>query len=302
MAVETRAKAIAVRAQFDAGHILQHYGGAVWIAAQNDLAELFRRAETGLRGHGGVERLPFRRRGAADLSSRNLRILRPDRRLHVTGRNLQIRHLIGVDPDAHRIGRAQHLGVANAAQTADRVLQRRSHEVARVILIMDAVIGVDRHHHQEGRCRFGDPQALLLHFLGKQRRRLRQLVLHLHLRDVGVGPLLESQGDRQHTRRIAARRKIAEIVDALELLLNDLGRRAFQRSRVRAGIGRADRHGGRRNFRELRDGKLAERQKSCEHEGDGQDPCKDGPLDKIARHDLTVPRPIPALSVQARAV
>ena len=47
---------------------------------------------------------------------------------------------------------------------------------------------------------FDDDDALLHHFGRQARRRQRDLVLHLHLRDVGIGAGLEGQRDRWRRR------------------------------------------------------------------------------------------------------
>ena len=65
------------------------------------------------------------------------------------------------------------------------------------VLARHAVVGGDEAEDDEEVARgLGDADALLLHLLRQQRHRQLELVLHLHLRDVGFGALLEGQRDR----------------------------------------------------------------------------------------------------------
>ena len=52
-----------------------------------------------------------------------------------------------------------------------------------------------------------------------------QLVLHLHLGDVRVGALLEGERDLPAAGGVAGRGHVEQVVDAVQLLLDDLGDR-----------------------------------------------------------------------------
>ena len=58
-----------------------------------------------------------------------------------------------------------------------------------------SVVVVDRDDQQEVGVGLGHADALLLHLLRQPRDRLLDLVLHLHLGDVGIGALGERRGD-----------------------------------------------------------------------------------------------------------
>ena len=98
-----------------------------------------------------------------------------------------------VEPDAHRVGRAEHVDVADARDARQRVLDVGRQIVGHVHV--RALVGgvVDRDDQQEVGVGLGDPDALLLDLLRQARDRLLDLVLDLDLGDVGVGALREGR-------------------------------------------------------------------------------------------------------------
>ncbi len=282
LAVVARLEAVVFRAHFDPGDIGKAHGGAAGGRANDDLAELFRSLQTRLRGDGRVERLALDRGKAADLTGGNLCVLRGDCRGDVGDGDAEVRHLERIDPDPHRILRAEHLRVADALDPAERILELGGDQIAEIDLVMAAVLRIGGDHEQEVGGRLGHAKPGLLHFLRQERGRLLQLVLHLDLRDVRVGALFEGQRDREIARAIAGRCKVAKVVDPLHLLLDDLRRRVLERLRVGARIGRCDRHLGRGDLGELRDRQRPDRQDAGQHQDDRDDPCEDGSIDEIA--------------------
>src|SRR3546814_2971297 len=105
-------------------------------------------------------------------------------------------------------------------------------------------------------------RSLALDFLREQGGRGLELVLDLDLGDVGIGALLEGMGDRHAPGRRGLRREVAQVVDAFELLLDDLRGRAFERLVVGARISGADGDGRWRDFGELRARQAAADRKS----------------------------------------
>ena len=77
-------------------------------------------------------------------------------------------------------------------------------------------------------------------FARQARRRQRDLVLRLHLGDVGIGAGLERQRDRRAAVRARGRTEIHQVIDAGQLLLDDLGDGLLDRLGVGALVGRAD--------------------------------------------------------------
>ena len=100
-----------------------------------------------------------------------------------------------IDPDAHRVLRAEDLHVADALGAVERI-QQVGGDVVGEILVAHAVVGGDEpQHDEEVARRLVHAHAGLLHFLRQQRHGELQLVLHLHLRDVRIGALREGQRD-----------------------------------------------------------------------------------------------------------
>jgi len=111
-----------LRSKLDPRHIAEPDDGAVLRRLQADRAKLLGGLETRLDRDGRVELL--RRRGGqvADLASRHLRILRLHGRGHVGHGQLVAVELHRIDPDPHRILRAEQLKAANAVDPGDRFL------------------------------------------------------------------------------------------------------------------------------------------------------------------------------------
>jgi len=95
---------------------------------------------------------------------------------------------VRVQPDSHRILRAKKLDRADTLNTADRIEQVRGDVVGEIDIGKRAVICRQRYDQEEAALRFGDDDAVALHFLRQQGRCERQLVLNLHLRDIRIGP------------------------------------------------------------------------------------------------------------------
>ena len=96
LAVEVGHAAVVLAAQFDAGHVAQAHAGAVGLGAQNDVFKFGGSLQPGLRGDGGVELLPRRRRQAAQLARRHLGVLRADGGAHIGWRELEVVQLARV--------------------------------------------------------------------------------------------------------------------------------------------------------------------------------------------------------------
>ena len=111
-----------------------------------------------------------------------------------------------------------------------------------------------------------------------------QLVLHLDLGDVRVGPRLEGQGDGDGPGRVAGGRHVDQVVDAVQLLLDHLG------DRILHGLGRGARIGGvdgdlrRGDRRILGDRQCFDRQEARQHDHDGDHPGKDRAIDEKTGH------------------
>ena len=138
--------------------------------------------------HGGL---------GADLAGRDLDVLRLDGGVDVRRLQLEIVQLVGVEPDAHGVLRAEHLGVADAgARGSADPASWTDDEVARC------------RRWCSGRCRHRAPTTRMKLACAlatitpccctgwAAAARPLHLVLHLHLGDVGIGARREGGGDR----------------------------------------------------------------------------------------------------------
>ena len=88
------------------------------------------------------------------------------------------------------------------------------------VRVVAAVGRVERQHHQEGVRLLLHVDALRLHRLRQLRHRLAHAVLHVHLRQLGVGVDREVDGQRVVAGRRAGRRHVDHVVRAVDLLLD----------------------------------------------------------------------------------
>jgi hypothetical protein len=280
LAVEAGAGIVALAAEFDPGDIAQTHLRAARERAQDDVLELVRIAQPRLRADRGIQLLSRRGGERPDLTRGNLRVLRLHRVLHIERRQLELIQLVRIEPDAHRVLRTEHLGVADSLDPADRV-----GDVARQIIreIPGGHAGVggnEGEHDQKILHRFRDLQALLLHWLRQQWRREREFVLHLYLCGIGVRAVFEREGDRRLAVRLAGRRDVAQVVEALHLLLDDLRDRVIERLRGGAGVGCGNGDLGRGDARILRDRQVRDRDHAAQHDEDRKDPGENRTLDE----------------------
>ena len=196
MAVDPADHAIAFRPQFDARYVGQTHHRSVGLGLEDDVGELRRGRQARLSGDGGVEHLTRAVRRAADFTRRDLCILCGDRSDHVARDQAEACQFVRIEPDAHGILGTEHVGIADALDTADRILEIR-YEIIRYILIGRPVRGiVDGRDQQKIRVRFGDRQPLLLDLLRQAGQGLLHLILHLNLCDIRIHALLERRRDR----------------------------------------------------------------------------------------------------------
>jgi hypothetical protein len=89
---------------------------------------------------------------------------------------------------------------------------------------------------QEVRIRLVDPHALLHHGLRQARRRAPEAVLHVDLRQIGVGAGLEAQRDAAGAVGLADRLHVDQAGRAVHLALDDADDAVLQRLRRGAGV------------------------------------------------------------------
>jgi hypothetical protein len=197
-------------------------------------------------------------------------------------------HPIRIHPDPHRLVRYAHdLRLAGAVDALQRVQDIDVGVVGDVVGAVALVLRIDRHQHHDRRRLLLHVHALL-HYSGRQlRHRQVDAVLHLHLRDVGIGVEREVDGHRQLSRGRADRRHVKHVVDAVDLLLDRRGDRARERQRIGARIGGGHRHLHRRDRRILRDRQLRHRHQAGEADDQRDDRREDRALDEeLGEHEL----------------
>ena len=280
MAVDAADDGIAFGADLDARDVLDPHRRAVGQRLQYDILELGNRLHPRLRRDGRVEHLSPRRRQAPDVARRDLAVLRGDRRNHVVRHQRRGGEPLRIEPDTHRVRRAEDIDLAYSLDARQRVLDVRRHIVGHVLVYAGVGLVIDADEQQRVRVRFGHAHALRLHLLRQARDRRLDLVLHLHLRDVGVGALLEDRGDARLPARARLRAEIEEAVDPRQLLLEHLRDAVLDRLGRGAGIGRADIDLRRRDVGILLDRQRKKRARSPQHDDDRQHPGKDRPVDE----------------------
>ena len=284
MAVVAGHGVVVLAAQFHAGHVLQVHHGTVGGRFQQDGAELLRRLQSALRRHGGVQLLALDGRRAAQFTGRHFRILRLHGRDHVRRGQVEALQLGRIEPDTHGVLRTEQCHIAHTGNTAERIDDVGGHIVAQVGLVHLAVFGNEAEHHQEVLRRLRHDQALLRDSRRQQWRGQLQLVLYLHLGDVGIGAAGKRQRDADAASRIARRGHVAQAVDPLHLLFDDLGDGVFHGLGGGAGIGAADRNRRRSNARVLRDRQAEDRNHAGKHDDDRDHPGKNRAVNEKTGH------------------
>ena len=242
LAVVFRVARVTFGIERDARDVADAHLRAVGVDAQQDIAELLRRGQARRPDDARADRLARGSRKSADRADGNLHVLRTDGGDHVAGGEAEVIELRGIQPDAHRILRTEHLHVADARRAIQRI-ENVGRDVVGQILVAHAAIGGDEtHHHEEVARRFVHPDAGLLDFLRQQRHRSLQLVLNLHLRGVRHRALRERQRDRRGAVGIGLGGDVGEVVDAVQRLLDDLDHRVLHRLRGGARVVHVDAH------------------------------------------------------------
>ena len=300
LAVIARDRPVILRADLDPRHVVEQNQTAVGLGPQHDLLEISRRAQKRLRRDRRVQLLAVHRRQRPELPRRDLRVLRRDRALDIRRRQLVGRQPRRVEPDPHRIRRAEHLRAAHALDPADLVDEVRGEIIRQIHLFERPVLGNQRDHHQEAREPLVHGDSLPLDRLGQKRRRLRQLVLHLDLGDVRVRAGLERQRDRRGPRRRRGRRDVAQPVQTRHLLFENLRHRRLDRLRRGARVDGVHRDRRRSDLRILRHRQRHDRERADPHDQDRDDPCEDRPVDEKTCHVRVLSRPLSRRPGRAR--
>ena len=263
---------------------------AVGIGAQKHVGELLGALEAAARGDGRIESLAGHRRAAAKLAGGHLGVLRGERRADVGDGDAVVGHLIGVEPEAHRILAAEDDRLADARNPADRLLEIRVDEVQNVVARQGLRFGIERINDQEVADRFLHLHAQTLHLRRQQRDRELELVLHLDLGDVRIGSRAERDCDGDVAVGIARGLHVEHVVNAGEILLDDLGDGVLDGIGGGSRVGGGDRHLGRGDIGILRDGERTNGKEARTYEEEGEHPGKHWTVDEKSGHGKGVGR------------
>ncbi len=235
------------------------------------------------------ELLIFHRRSTTQLAERHLGVLRLDGRLHITRGHLHPVEFVGIEPDPHGVLAAEQGDIPYPVQTTQRLLDVGDHIVRQIVVVHRAITGDEGRDHQEAAGGLLHPDPLLLHLLRQQRHRLLQLVLHLHLGNIGIGPRLEGEGHRHPPRGVRLGGHVEQVIQPGHVLFDDLGHRVFHRFGGCARIAGRNTDSGRRNARILGDRQFDDGQAARQHDHQCDHPGKNGSVYKKSSHEATTP-------------
>ena len=275
-------------AELDARDVAEAHDRAVRIQAHDDLRELLRRQEPPLGADRVRELLALRRRLGADLSRGVHRALLLDRARQVGDRQAELRELIGVDPDAHRVlGRAEVEDLPDAVDPVERVVDVDERVVPEEEAVVRPLRRVERDEDERRALRLAVGEPELVHLDREARQRLRDAVLGVHLVGVAVGADVERDphGDRAVVR--VDRLQVQHVLDAVHLLLDRRRDRLLDRERVGARVRGLDLDERRDDVGKLLDGQAEHRDEPAEDRQDRDDDRDDGPVDEEAGHGVT---------------
>ena len=208
-------------------------------------------------GEGLARRCGF----GADLARGVLRVLRADRVGDVGGRDAEARHLVGLQPDAHRIAGAEQRHVTDAGDALQLVDQVDCRVICQECRVAFSTRRLKADHEQDVVRALLHDDAVAADFVGQPRQRELHAVVQLEHRLVDVGADFERRRDRDGAVRRGARVEVNHVLDAGELFFDRRRHGLRERLGARAGIARADRHSGRRNL-----GILRHRERHCGYE------------------------------------
>ena len=251
------AQVLVLGPQNHAAHVADANDAAVRRGAKDDVGELCGILEPAKRGERDLRLLPGGHRRPADLSAGRLGVLLPQRGHDVAGRETPRGELLRVDPDPHAvIALPGDEDVADPRQAEQLVADIHQRIVAQVELVVAAVGRDDVDAHEDVGHPFPRRHAGLLDHVGQHRQGQVHPVLHQHLGQVQVHPLLE--GHREIVGAVVGRRRfhVQHPLHAVNLLLDGRGHGLGYHLGAGAGIGATDLHRRRSDRRILRQGQI----------------------------------------------
>ena len=184
-------------------------------------------------------------------------LLLADRGDDVAGGQAARRHLGRIEPRAHRIlAFTADDDVGDAWKARQFILHTQRGIVGHVERIVTIAGGAHMHDHQDVGRGLVRHNAYALHLLRQSGQRARDAVLHLNLRDIGIGSLLEGNRDRHAPVGRRLRTHVEHVLDAVDRLFERRGDGFGYDLRAGSRIGGRDLHRWRRDRGILAQGKL----------------------------------------------
>ena len=292
LAVELEILGVGLRAQLDAGHVLEldQLAALVGLVLDDDVGELFRIVEPRLDVDGVLELLVLGCGRHADLPGRDLLALLADGADNVVRSQAIGIELLRVHPDPHRVfAGTHHRDVADPRQPRQLVHQIDRRVIPHVERVARSVRRIEGHEFED-RGGFGaDRHPLRLHRLRQLGERVGDAVLHQNLVHVRVGADLERHRQRVGAVIGAGRLHVEHALDAVDLQLDrqchgvDDG--------LRAGARVAGRHlyRRRRHVRVLSDRQSENADRADQNQHDRQHIGEDRVLDEKLRDHCCAP-------------
>jgi hypothetical protein len=250
---EQRLHGVGRGAELEPGHVLEANHFARGASLDDDVAEFFLVLEAALGIQRDLEFRAFRGR-CADLAGGHLHVLFADGGDHVAGSQIARGEFLRIEPHAHGVvAGAEHPDITHAGETSECVADVQRGVVAKIETVVAAIGRGEMHHHEKGRAALERGHAELAHFLGEPWQRLRDAVLHLHLRLVDVGADAEGHGERERAVERGLRGHVQHVFDAHDLLLERRGHCFRDHLGIGAGVGGAHHHRRRHDFRVFAD-------------------------------------------------
>src|SRR6185369_7198355 len=154
LAVQVTDDGVVLRSELNASNVLYTDNSAIRRCAHHDLLKVLRRNQPALGPYGVGEFLAWRSRFAANLAGRIHRVLSLDRRDNFWNCDAELRQLVRLHPQSHRVpAGAKHLDAADAGHAAQLIVEVDVGIVSQEFRIIDAAgrVNADQHQRRGGR-------------------------------------------------------------------------------------------------------------------------------------------------------
>ncbi len=237
--------------------------------------------------HGIGELLVRRSRLASDLTCRVDCVLRLDRVGNVRDGDAELCQLVRLHPQPHGIlARAEDLGLADAVQARDWIIEVDVGVVGQIVRIVRAMRRIQGDQHERSRGRLLESDSVAVH-RGRQLTGC-QLFARLREQQVRVGISFEIEIDKQRRLLVGGGVQgvhVGHVVHAVHLLLDGRGDRILECLGIGAWVIGLQPDFGRCDVRKLRYRQGRDRDCADDDHKDRNDHRHDRPIDEEFGHD-----------------